>query len=324
MGTTLLSSFSSSSSFLPAFPPLALALTLLALVATTAWLSLFFPSVWRGRRAARSCIPGNEAGHLLSGDLNVPVIHSFLVVKGRVTAADMVQVLRGAGIPHTKFQRLKQCVSADYREHRPFDPCTDWPAYWFTDPAFAHEKHVRHLPDGMSQEGLTAYLASVVNTPPPFDKSPWEIVVVNEYEGKPDSTALVLRLHHVLGDGLSLLGLLEVMTEPLLGERAGREGGTGGGDGREAAAARRAHAGRGTQGGRQAAEGRDACWASTGLSRDGLGLARVPPPPSLCADAGGAAPEPPPALVPAAPGGEPLQAPALDGREGHWLAVEPH
>ena len=218
MGTTLLSSFSSFSSFLPAFSPLALALTLLALVATTAWLSLFFPSVWRGRRAARSYIPGNEAGHLLSGDLNVPVIHSFLVVKGRVTAADMVQVLRGAGIPHKKFQRLKQCVSADYREHRPFDPCTDWPAYWFTDPAFAHEKHVRHLPDGMSQEGLTAYLASVVNTPPPFDKSPWEIVVVNEYEGKPDSTALVLRLHHVLGDGLSLLGLLEVMTEPLLGK----------------------------------------------------------------------------------------------------------
>lgn len=142
--------------------------------------------------------------------------------------------------------------------HEPFEPSRgDWPAYWQPERDFSLKHHVRHLPKGMDHASLTAYLGSVINTPPPFDRSPWECVVrrVTEYiyihvyispihppthrnQSKPnthphtpqlasgfagrDSTAVVVRLHHVLGDGLSLMGLLDAITQPLHEKHAGR------------------------------------------------------------------------------------------------------
>lgn len=62
--------------------------------------------------------------------------------------------------------------------HEPFEPSRgDWPAYWQPERDFSLKHHVRHLPKGMDHASLTAYLGSVVNTPPPFDRSPWECVV---------------------------------------------------------------------------------------------------------------------------------------------------
>lgn len=154
-------------------------------------------------------IPGNEAGHLLQHTCNVPVIHALLVVETCVTVQDVVAVLRNAGVPHERFQRLAQCVSSrpgesqvesqsdpdrssyvphytDRHAHTPFPPGThepfepsrgDWPAYWVKEEGFDLAHHVRELPAGMDHAQLTAYLGSVANTPPSFDRSPWEVLV---------------------------------------------------------------------------------------------------------------------------------------------------
>ncbi len=179
---------------------------------------------------ARLCsnrIPGEEAGYLLSSDgANIPIIHAFLVVKGRITAADMAQVLHQAGIPEQQFQRLKHCISAGANYFKPFDRKRgDWPVYWYPEPSFRPENHVRNLPDGLSRVELKDYLTSIVNTAPSFSFSPWEILVANALDGDDERTALVLRLHHVLGDGLSVLRLLEAMSEPVRGKEKKEEEG---------------------------------------------------------------------------------------------------
>ncbi|KAM3571269.1 hypothetical protein VYU27_006683 [Nannochloropsis oceanica] len=186
--------------------------------------------LWSLNLCARLCsnyIPGEEAGHLLSSDgANIPIIHAFLVVKGHITAADMAQVLNQAGIPEKRFQRLKHCISAEPGHLKPFDRKRgDWPVYWYPEPSFRPENHVRNLPDGLSRVELKNYLSSIVNTPPSFSVSPWEILVANALDGNDERTALVLRLHHVLGDGLSVLRLLEAISEPVQGEQETEEEG---------------------------------------------------------------------------------------------------
>lgn len=57
-------------------------------------------------------IPGNEAGHLLQHTCNSPVIHALLLIQGTITVKHVVAVLRDAGVPHERFQRLAQCVSS--------------------------------------------------------------------------------------------------------------------------------------------------------------------------------------------------------------------
>lgn len=230
MDVTAAASFFSS--FLPSYLAVAWIVVLVII-------ALVFTDLWGHHLHARlrpNYIPGVEAGHLLSSDgANIPVIHAFLICKGRVTAADMAQVLHQAGIPNTRFQRLKHCVSAEPNHLKPYDQQRgDWPVYWYPEPGFRPEKHIRNLPDGLSQAELKDYLSSVVNISPSFALSPWEILVANALDGDEERTALVLRLHHVLGDGLSVLGLLEAISEPVRGEgeseeeeeeEGGREGG---------------------------------------------------------------------------------------------------
>ena len=227
MDVTAAASFFSS--FLPSYPAVAWIVVLVII-------SLVFTDLWGHHLHARlrpNYIPGVEAGHLLSSDgANIPVIHAFLICKGRVTATDMANVLIKAGIPHKRFQRLKHCVSAEPNHLKPFDQQRgDWPVYWYPEPGFRPEKHIRNLPDGLSQAEVKDSLGGMVNTPPSFSLSPWEILVANALDGNEERTALILRLHHVLGDGLSVLGLLEAISEPVRGEGVGEEEEEGGKEG---------------------------------------------------------------------------------------------
>ena len=100
--------------------------------------------------------------------------------------------------------------------------------------------------DEQDHESLLLFLSKVINTPPSFEHSPWEMLVCiyqhelsflwllltfaqasiihayiptyiqlsHNFEGR-DATALVLRLHHVLADGLSLVTFMDAITQPL-------------------------------------------------------------------------------------------------------------
>lgn len=48
------------------------------------------------------------------------MIHTFLVIEGRLTAAEAIEVLKEAGIPHEKFKRLSQVKMVDVRQAMQF------------------------------------------------------------------------------------------------------------------------------------------------------------------------------------------------------------
>ena len=95
--------------------------------------------------------------------------------------------------------------------------------FWQWESDFSVEKHIREydyddselaLPAGIcSENDLKRITAAVVAKPYPSGQSPWEILVIENYkssnnnEGHPQFV-LVLRIHHLLADRISIVKLL--------------------------------------------------------------------------------------------------------------------
>jgi hypothetical protein len=92
--------------------------------------------------------------------------------------------------------------------------------YWEDDPAFALAEHVvpAALPDGAGQEALQRLVSELMSAPLPEGRSPWQFHVIEGYRGR---TALVARVHHCMGDGLSLVQVLLAMADRDAGGAAG-------------------------------------------------------------------------------------------------------
>ena len=83
---------------------------------------------------------------------------------------------------------------------------------WVEDEAFSIDRHVMEidLPAPGGQAGLEALVSELMSTPLSFHKSPWEFHLVHDVDdghGQRGS-ALVGRLHHVIGDGIALMHVL--------------------------------------------------------------------------------------------------------------------
>lgn len=86
-------------------------------------------------------------------------------------------------------------------------------AYWEDDPGFALEAHLvaTELPPGAGHEALQTLVSELMSTPLPPDRAPWQFHVIERYQG---ATALVARVHHAMGDGLSLVQVLLQLADP--------------------------------------------------------------------------------------------------------------
>jgi WS/DGAT/MGAT family acyltransferase len=87
---------------------------------------------------------------------------------------------------------------------------------WVDDHAFDIENHVRvgTLPDPGGHEGLRLFLGDLLSQPLDVDHPLWDTWVIDGLDD--DQVAVVLRVHHVMADGISLLdaALLMLGTEP--------------------------------------------------------------------------------------------------------------
>jgi diacylglycerol O-acyltransferase len=88
-------------------------------------------------------------------------------------------------------------------------------ATWVLDEAFDLRRHVPHakLPRvrGQSErEALQALAGELANTPLDPDHPLWQFHLVDHYEG---GSALVLRIHHCIGDGISLVSVMTSITD---------------------------------------------------------------------------------------------------------------
>lgn len=83
---------------------------------------------------------------------------------------------------------------------------------WVDDEAFSIDRHVMEidLPEPGGQAGLEALVSELMSTPLSLEKSPWEFHLVHDVDDGSGQmgSALIGRLHHVIGDGIALMHVL--------------------------------------------------------------------------------------------------------------------
>jgi WS/DGAT/MGAT family acyltransferase len=92
--------------------------------------------------------------------------------------------------------------------------------FWEDAPDFRLADHVVpvRLPAGAGQDALQAFVGELMSTPLAPDRPLWQFHLVEDYQG---TSAMVARVHHCIGDGISLVQLLLAMAESPAAAAAG-------------------------------------------------------------------------------------------------------
>ncbi|MEO1087171.1 MAG: WS/DGAT domain-containing protein, partial [Acidobacteriota bacterium] len=79
--------------------------------------------------------------------------------------------------------------------------------FWRKDPDFSLENHIFEIEDELrTKEGIQDYLGEHASKPLPMERPPWQFRIVKDFDD--NQSAVIIRLHHVLGDGMGLLPVL--------------------------------------------------------------------------------------------------------------------
>ena len=92
--------------------------------------------------------------------------------------------------------RFKQHVESRAGEH-----------WWVDDPYFDESRHIKRvrLPGKAEQRELQRYVAQLASEHLDKARPLWQMHIVEDYQG---GAAIVLRIHHAIGDGMALVGLM--------------------------------------------------------------------------------------------------------------------
>jgi WS/DGAT/MGAT family acyltransferase len=85
-------------------------------------------------------------------------------------------------------------------------------AYWEYDPTFDLDAHIHRvaLPEPGDYAALQTMVSDLMSTPLDFSKPLWMVHVIENYEG---GTAVCVRLHHCIADGMALVFVLLSLTD---------------------------------------------------------------------------------------------------------------
>ncbi len=115
---------------------------------------------------------------------------------------DFARLRETYGTRMLRFPRFRQCVvEGSTGVGRP---------RWEDDPHFALDAHVHHiaLPAPGSRAQFTDLLSDLSSTPLDFARPLWQVHVVDNVEGR---TAIIMRVHHCIGDGTALLAVASAL-----------------------------------------------------------------------------------------------------------------
>jgi diacylglycerol O-acyltransferase len=129
---------------------------------------------------------------------NLMQILGVMVFKGRV---DAERFKRTVARRMLRYRRFRQIATED---------ADAW--WWVDDPDFDIDAHVRHsfLPAPCGTHELQKFVAEMASTPLNPARARWEFNLVDMAD---DNSALVVRIHHAIGDGIALLGVIHSLTD---------------------------------------------------------------------------------------------------------------
>ena len=207
------------------------------------WRSLVVAVIWIAKAGKVTVASGMEAMWGLDEPGARAVISTALILKGQVKINDVRSLLEEhiLNIMKTngeyKYPRFRQYLQQIFGV-----------SVWLTDREFCIEKHVRNLSPVEDETAFVNLAAKLGNIPLPSERPQWEVLLIpiDKYtatpinpsfflkpmamstplsghkadptKAQPSHSALLLRLHHALGDGRSLVQLmLSALIDPATG-----------------------------------------------------------------------------------------------------------
>ncbi|HEV8078876.1 MAG TPA: wax ester/triacylglycerol synthase family O-acyltransferase [Marinobacter sp.] len=130
---------------------------------------------------------------------NPMMISSVLIFDAPIAIADLKRVLDERFL---KFRRFRQRIVEKNSK-----------VYWQDDPLFDLDNHVhrRALPGNADKAELQALVSDLNSSAMDFRRPLWQIDYVDNYQG---GCALIMRIHHCIADGISLVRVLLSLTDP--------------------------------------------------------------------------------------------------------------
>jgi len=149
-------------------------------------------------RTARPMSSADHAWFRMDCPENLVVIHLAFVFEGPLSLAAVREKLQTRLLPFHQFT---------HRVRR------GWlRSHWVADERFSIERHLSemHLPDGAGAKELKAWMSGEACKPLADDRPLWLATLVHGVDGR---SALVMRVHHSVADGVSLMDLIGGMTD---------------------------------------------------------------------------------------------------------------
>ncbi len=147
-------------------------------------------------------LSGIDAAWLAMEDpTNLMMVSGILTFPEPVSYRKLAQVVRRRFL---KFDRFRQCV---VQPEIPLAARPLMPAYWETVEDFRLEDHLHRvrLPKPAGEKQLQALVSELMSTPLDSSRPLWEMHLIENYR---QGSALMVRLHHCIGDGMALVHVL--------------------------------------------------------------------------------------------------------------------
>ena len=127
---------------------------------------------------------------------NLMTITGVLTFREPIARERWLELLRERFLPHLRFRQV-------VHEHR---VRLGTPS-WVLDESFDLERHLisASLPGEAGQRELEAYVSQLMATPLDFSRPLWQFHLIDNFKG---GSALVGRVHHCIGDGMSLVQVM--------------------------------------------------------------------------------------------------------------------
>ncbi len=134
---------------------------------------------------------------------NLMTITAVLVLDDPIDYATMASVIEERLL---RFRRFRQRVMS-----------LDDAPYWEMDPHFEIQQHLHRsaLPAPAAQAELQEQVSDLMGIPLDFSKPPWQMHLIEDYQG---GSALIVRLHHCIADGIALVQVLLSLTDEFFSE----------------------------------------------------------------------------------------------------------
>lgn len=142
------------------------------------------------------------------------VINALVRFEGPLDCALLEEVLQRRLIcTHPKFAMLVRDARLPLMGSMPaLGPLAAIGPTWERDPLFALDRHVHRLalPSPQDERALRALVGDLVSVPLPEDRPPWQTHLIECDAG---STAMLVRMHHCIADGIALAEVLLSLTD---------------------------------------------------------------------------------------------------------------